>query len=257
MASSHPWHVRKLIFFLLLSLADWFLTWELIRRSDGEVYEGNPLAGLWLASYGWTGLAVFKILAVILVLTSCLWISYHRRRAGGWLLIFACAVTGSVVSYSMILRYYPNGTRLLEREEASLTRARSVWLEWETKVCRDHRKLMKDLTGELAARRCTLGQAVERLLRSEKGQDPRWLTARRQIIPCRTDQECLAIYLLQYTYDSLCRNPVVAHVVCNRLEAEYEVAYGAPAPLSWMRRGHPRASDKPAMARQAGASVGS
>src|SRR5262249_41553021 len=53
-------HCRKLLLFLLLSLTDLWLTWFLVQRSDGAVYEGNPVAAWWLSRYGLPGLALFK-----------------------------------------------------------------------------------------------------------------------------------------------------------------------------------------------------
>lgn len=96
-------HPRKLALFAFLSLADLGLTLELIRRSNGRVYESNPIADAWLASYGSSGLALFKILAVLIVAVSAVLVSRHRPRVGARLLSLACGATGLVVAYSVLL----------------------------------------------------------------------------------------------------------------------------------------------------------
>src|SRR5919199_622006 len=51
-----PW---KLCLFAVLSLADLGLTWQLLR--DGGAYESNPVAGWWLAHYGWAGVVAYSV----------------------------------------------------------------------------------------------------------------------------------------------------------------------------------------------------
>jgi hypothetical protein len=52
--------VVGLVLCAALSVADWSLTWALIRGSDGGIYESNPVAAWCLERYGWAGLALFK-----------------------------------------------------------------------------------------------------------------------------------------------------------------------------------------------------
>lgn len=94
---------RKLALFAMLGLADLALTLALIHQSQGRVYESNPIAGAWLASYGSAGLALFKLLAMSVVGASALMVSRYRPRAGGRLLQLACGITGAVVCYSVML----------------------------------------------------------------------------------------------------------------------------------------------------------
>ena len=48
-AATFP-HRRKLFLFVLLNVVDLVLTWCLVGRGNGEVYESNPIARWWLRS---------------------------------------------------------------------------------------------------------------------------------------------------------------------------------------------------------------
>jgi hypothetical protein len=96
--------IRRLLFvFLLLSLADLFLTWKLIHAGDGRVLESNPVAGWWLTSYGWAGMAAFKLATVVLVGGLAGTIAYWRPRTSELLLVFACGALSTVVLSSALL----------------------------------------------------------------------------------------------------------------------------------------------------------
>ena len=93
----------------VLSAADFFLTLGLLQASQGEVFENNPVAGVWLANYGWTGLAVFKFAMVVLFVVLCVLISRYSPRASGRVLAFACAAVGVVVlcsSYCLLVEFW-------------------------------------------------------------------------------------------------------------------------------------------------------
>lgn len=107
-------HLRKLFLFASLSAADLCLTWWLLERSGGDVYEGNPVAQWCLAHYGWAGLAAFKAAVVALVGTLALVITRSRPRLAGRVLAFACATVGLVVLYSCCLAS-PAGAAFLSR----------------------------------------------------------------------------------------------------------------------------------------------
>ncbi|HZU37937.1 MAG TPA: DUF5658 family protein [Gemmataceae bacterium] len=92
-----------LILYLVLSVADLFLTWLLVQDSDHEVYESNPFAGAWLTRFGWSGLLIFKAILVISVAILCLAIARSRPRWSLLVLVLGCAVTGGVVVYSWTL----------------------------------------------------------------------------------------------------------------------------------------------------------
>src|SRR4051794_8336733 len=117
-------HPRKQLLFVLLSLADLSLTWWLVDRSGGQVYESNPLASWWLRSYGWFGLAGFKVGEVFLVLGLAVVIAHSRVRAGARILEFACTTLGFLVLYSVSLcgtvsRSPREGSPEAEREAAA------------------------------------------------------------------------------------------------------------------------------------------
>jgi len=96
-------HAGKLILFASLSAVDLYLTNHLLQQSGGCVYESNPIASAWLASYGWPGLIAFKAVSMFLVITACSFISISRPRMGGMVLSFACTALAAVVIYSFSL----------------------------------------------------------------------------------------------------------------------------------------------------------
>ena len=95
--------VGSLFLFMLLSIADLSLTWFLLTSSGGKIYESNPIADAWLASYGWAGLVVYKILGLLLVASIVVIISYRQPRTGRRLLNFAICALGAVTVYSYYL----------------------------------------------------------------------------------------------------------------------------------------------------------
>jgi hypothetical protein len=101
--SVHVFHPVRLSLFVILSVADLCLTYALILHGDGEVYESNPIAEAWLSSYGWAGLALFKLAIILVVATLAAFVSLSRPRTGGHILTFACLAVASVVGYSIHL----------------------------------------------------------------------------------------------------------------------------------------------------------
>jgi hypothetical protein len=93
----------RLFLYAALSLLDLGLTYYLLERGGGHVYEGNPLANAWLSAYGWTGLAGFKIACMALVLGVAALLSIRRPQAADRLLTFACTAAMLVVLYSCSL----------------------------------------------------------------------------------------------------------------------------------------------------------
>jgi hypothetical protein len=93
-------HSGKLLVYVTLSFADLYLTYSLVQRNHGIVYEFNPIANAWLASYGWAGLATFKITAVLLVGGLVAYISVYRPLVANRVLGFACCAVAFVVVYS-------------------------------------------------------------------------------------------------------------------------------------------------------------
>ena len=75
-------HPIRLVLYAVLSAADLGLTYALIQRGDGDVYESNPIAEAWLSSYGWTGLALYKLVIVLIVASVAAFVSLSRPRTG-------------------------------------------------------------------------------------------------------------------------------------------------------------------------------
>jgi hypothetical protein len=98
-------HPVRLTLYMLLSLADLALTYALIQQGGGEVYESNPIAEAWLSSYGWTGLALYKLVIIVIVAVVAAFVSLSRPRTGGHILTFACLAVAVVVTYSVHLSF--------------------------------------------------------------------------------------------------------------------------------------------------------
>jgi hypothetical protein len=77
-----------------------------IEGTAGAVIEVNPIADAFLAYFGWTGLALFKGIIVLLVSGLSVWLSTYRPHAAGRILWFACTVLAGVVCYSFSLVSY-------------------------------------------------------------------------------------------------------------------------------------------------------
>jgi hypothetical protein len=101
--SLNIFHPVRLTLYTVLSVADLGLTYALIQQGEGEVYESNPIAEAWLSSYGWTGLALFKLAIILIVATVAAFVSLSRPRTGGHILTFACLAVALVVTYSIHL----------------------------------------------------------------------------------------------------------------------------------------------------------
>jgi hypothetical protein len=86
-----------------LSVADWSLTWALIRGSDGAVSEGNPVAAWFLARYGWAGLAVYKAACTAIFAVAVGLLVRRQPRAGVRVVTLAVLTLALVNAYSLSL----------------------------------------------------------------------------------------------------------------------------------------------------------
>jgi hypothetical protein len=86
--------------FALLSLIDFIQTYALINGGEGSVYEANPVANAWLQQYGWNGLAVFKIGAVVVFVAAAVLVAIRRPRVGAAVMAAGCLALLSVTVYS-------------------------------------------------------------------------------------------------------------------------------------------------------------
>ncbi len=227
---------RRLLLFALLSVADLALTCWLLGRSIGEVGEGNPVARWWLAKLGWPGLAGFKAGMAALTLSLLAAVSEHRPRLGGRVLGFACLVLVGVVGYSLTL--CPRALRSAEErfaqeleqasEEAS---ERREYLAAEARRETRHRALVHALVDDLLSGRYSLLEVTERLAESERGRDPAWRGALALQNPGRSDEQCLAISLLQNAVAALADDADGAGRVAAALEQEFDRTFRGAAPL--------------------------
>jgi hypothetical protein len=90
----------KLVVYALLSATDLLLTYRLVKQTGGVIYESNPIASAWLHAYGWVGLAVFKLAAILLVAGVAIYVGRRRPATAARLLSFACCAVAGVVLYS-------------------------------------------------------------------------------------------------------------------------------------------------------------
>jgi hypothetical protein len=95
--------IGQLLLYAALSLVDLALTYRLLERGGGHVYESNPVANAWLSAYGWMGLAAFKLACMALVISVATLLLVRRPRAADHLLLFACTAVALVVLYSCSL----------------------------------------------------------------------------------------------------------------------------------------------------------
>ncbi len=93
-----------LALFVLLSLADLYITWLIIQNSGGHINEGNPFAKAWLERFGWQGLVIFKIAAITVVVGVVLVVARYRPRTSAALVSFACLAVFFVLYYSYQLQ---------------------------------------------------------------------------------------------------------------------------------------------------------
>jgi hypothetical protein len=229
-------HPRKLVLFTLFSLADLVLTWLLLQRGDGVVYESNPVAGWWLAAFGWAGLAGFKVGTVLLVTALAILISRHRPLVGGRVLDFGCSLLAVVIGYSCYLAHLDTRAEETPREASELAQA-NARMEAETNRGAEYRSLMQELTGDLIASRCSLVEATTRLRNNAKAKDPNWLDRLQRCYGRTNNEECLAINLIVQSLSQQRDDPAATARLFRRLETEFRASYGVECPgnlLDWV-----------------------
>jgi hypothetical protein len=223
----HTFHPTKLVLFALLSVADLFMTWQLVQATDGKVYESNPVANAWLTSFGWVGLTIFKTLAMLLVALTAVYISFHRPKTGGRVLIFACTATFLVVAYSCYIGLQEEPLNLTGTEDSFEAEQKGRILDKERARQRQYAKLLAQLSDALVARRLTLREAVDQLAQSEKARNPQWIAMFHRTYPGRSDAECLAINLIKHALSSVSNDPAARDRLASQLETEYQTTFGS------------------------------
>ncbi len=220
---------RLTTLFVLLSTADLALTWLLLSRTGGKVYEANWFAGSVLSQFGLPGLAVFKALIVVLTVALFGVIAVSRPRVARGLATFACGAVGAVVLYSFVL------WRSLEFPPAAYSRDRSARsgqlgaaMDPRSQRRMEFMALLAEVRGALAAECCTLREAVGFLAAADAGKDPDLLARRRARIGASSDDEYLAAMAARGALSLLAEDAsVAARQRAQTLLADYEAGYGA------------------------------
>jgi hypothetical protein len=206
-----------LIGFLILSGLDFLLTSHLLFSSDGAVYESNPLAGWFFSEFGWRGLAAFKLVSVLGVMSLALTIYRYRPRTGQHLLAFGCAILGLVVAYSSALAAYV----AVREEPAAVSEARFAEslnrrLDRQLRATMDRVRFKRCLSEDVLSGRLVLHDAVIKLA----AWDSR----------VGTDIERLAVDFVTFTIGTL--DEPAARVARDQLESELWRWYGVSLPVT-------------------------
>lgn len=229
-------HPRKQVLFAALSVADFALTWWLIERSEARAYEANPIAGWWLAQFGWIGLACFKLAVVCLILGLASLISRFRPLTAGRVLRLGCACLAAVVLYSVAL----GGRACWASEET--TACHNAELEATNREVLDYhrardsmRTLLAQLEREILAERHTLPQAAAQL-QEHQGTDPDRLRTLELNYPDVPLEQRFACWIITRLMAPRAKDSVATRLLAGRLEGEFRSGYGVPTPPSLHRQ---------------------
>jgi hypothetical protein len=216
--------------FALLNLADFGLTWYLLRAGGGAVYESNPVAAWWLGRYGWLGLAGFKAAAVALAAGLGVIVFLRRPQAGHRVLGFGCAALAAVVLYSAYLcndlRRRPAG---LDSAEAARIQESEERLDAGLRRARTFRQVLTAAAEDLRGGRCALQEAVGRLAATEQASDAAFMRRFQLYYPGRGERECLALALVNHI-DSDQDTSAAGATLRRDLETQFVALYGRPFP---------------------------
>jgi hypothetical protein len=238
-------HPRKQLLFALLSAADFGLTWWLLGQPDGRAYEANPVANFWLARFGWLGLACFKAAVVCVVLGLASAISRSRPLAGGRVLQLGCACLAVVVAYSSALAAHPADDPDLAPGgafEAHLAELNRRTAEEERDRGRFRERLLQ-LSGDVAAERCSLYEAAEEL-RDSFGGDASVLRILAMRYPDSSVPQRFACCVFSHAVNGLGNDSAAARALAHRLSHEFQSGYGALPPRQLCLRLGEMASDR-------------
>jgi hypothetical protein len=224
-------HIAKLTLFNLLSGADLLLTWRLMRRGDGLVYECNPIASASLSCFGWAGLVAFKVAMVGIIGLLAILISIHRPRVSGRILVFGCVVTAAVVLYSCYLTHLV-AVELADLQDEDAGALTDTQLTCRLKNRELRRQVMARLRVQLIAGRASLNQALDELERLEDTPNAPWLQLYEQRCPGLSYREYLAQHLLCHAIADLGAEPAETSRLSLQIESQYQAVFGKPFPGS-------------------------
>ncbi len=80
------------LMYAIVSVADLILTGSLLNPST----EGNPVASWIWSTFGFLGIALYKLVIVMSIYPMCLYVGTKNRLAAKCILIFAIFLTASV-----------------------------------------------------------------------------------------------------------------------------------------------------------------
>jgi len=235
MPSSFPkW---KLSAFTLLSVCDFAVTYFLLSRSKGTVYESNPVANEWLQQGGWIGLAVFKSAIVFAVAIIATYLFYRRPRIAHDLLAVGCgAVIVTVLTGATIAVTRTN--RPLDEENSAPAISTRLHDKIADRGTVQYMVVMDDVAVRLVSREYSLQQCAEHLRSTELAQDPAWIESLRRVYPgVKGDSALLAAELIQHAVGSRLRQPIAASLA-ERLENEFRLLYGTVPKFPYRRMLH-------------------
>jgi hypothetical protein len=229
-------HPRKLFLFTTLSVFDLGLTWLLLEWGNGSAYESNPVASWWLASFGWPGLAGFKLGIVLLVAGLIQVVSQRRPAAAGRVMEFACFALLAVVLYSGLLvpgvaaEVGQAGQRVNHAHEWKRQRD----LEIRSKAMLRVIAIKNRAAQEVIAGRLALPEAAAVFRDLNHGRTDFDMQRYRRTWPGLTDEERYAREVIAMARSLLIGRPGQARVVTNRMEEELDdlLRYGKPQ-LPW------------------------
>ncbi len=216
--------LRRLLMalFVLLSLADFGLTWFLIEQPDPGIYEGNPAARWWLAVYGWMGLFTYKAATVLTAALIVGLIAQKRPRLAAHVMAFACLALTATVVYSGALAVLRSPTE-------------DVVVGPIFEAATDHGEYLELLDGlrkDVAAGRTSLRDAARTLEQCAWARNPEFARTRGVVYPGRREDECFGAILLIAAVSSLPNADPQTRPITERLLGEFEAAFGTTAPWS-------------------------
>jgi len=179
--SATRFHPGKFALYTVLSVADLSLTFFLLTHGKGIIYESNPVASAWLASFGWFGLVTYKALTMALLASIIVFISAHENRLAGRLLVFACLALAAVVGYSANIALDMRSDPLQLRISQDREKYSDFYFSHFAPAYR-----------QVRSGSWTVTQAADKLVTKENGY---WQSLLRHRYPGLSDRDCLAAYM--------------------------------------------------------------
>jgi len=98
---------QEMLWFILVSAMDIFMTYILLSMPDGEFHEANPIARYFIYGWGLKGMVYFKMGMAGFVCVISQIIARKKPKLGKFVLNGATLVVASVVIYSVYLLNKP------------------------------------------------------------------------------------------------------------------------------------------------------